>query len=209
MKRILHDIVAEKEKEVRRLKDNGLAALPKRSFSPGRDFKKAIGQGHGINLIAEIKFASPSAGRLRAYSDPLAVGRAYERAGAAALSLITDRTFFQGDSGWLPGLKKGVSLPVLRKDFILDKIQVQESFAHGADAILLIARILSSEQLRSLLMMTRELGMSGLTEVHDREDLEKAIDCGADIIGINNRNLDTFEVDLRTTLQLAPHVPKA
>ncbi|MFH1122091.1 MAG: indole-3-glycerol phosphate synthase TrpC [Pseudomonadota bacterium] len=209
MNRILHDIVAEKQKEVRRLKTNGLAAFPKRSFSAGRDFKKAIGEGGGINLIAEIKFASPSEGRICSPLDPLVVGRTYERAGAAALSLITDRTFFQGDLDTLPLVKRAVSLPVLRKDFILDEIQVQETFAYGADALLLIARILSRSQLGTLLTLTRELGMSALTEIHDPEDLEKAVDCGAEIIGINNRNLDTFEVDLQTTFQLAPLVPKA
>jgi len=108
----------------------------------------------------------------------------------------------------LPRLKGAISLPVLRKDFIIDEVQVKESFLYGADALLLIARILSVKKLLALLKMCRELGMAPLTEVHDRQDLDKALDCGAEIIGINNRDLDTFEVDLRTTFELAPLVPE-
>ena len=161
-----------------------------------------------IGLIAEIKFASPSAGVIREKMDPCAIGRIYEDAGAAAVSLLTDNRFFGGDLDELPRLKKAVSLPILRKDFIIDEIQVRESLLYGADAILLIARILSREQLKELLVLCKELGLAPLTEVHDPHDLEKAIDCGAEIIGINNRNLDTFEVDLQTTLDLAPRVPE-
>ena len=131
----------------------------------------------------------------------------YQEAGAAAISLLTDKRFFSGDLNDLPRLKGAVSLPILRKDFIIDEIQIRESFSKGADAVLLIARILSKEQLKKLLHTCQELGLAALTEVHDRHDLEKAIDCGAGIIGINNRNLDTLEVDLRTTLELAPLVP--
>ena len=108
----------------------------------------------------------------------------------------------------LPRLKEAVSLPILRKDFIIDEIQVRESFLYGADAILLIARILSKEELKELIALSKELGLTPLTEVHDRDDLEKAVDCGAEIIGINNRNLDTFEVSLQTTFDLAPLIPK-
>jgi indole-3-glycerol phosphate synthase len=123
------------------------------------------------------------------------------------LSLITDKRFFKGDQEQLPHLKKEISLPVLRKDFIIDEVQVKESFLYGADALLLIARILSVSKLRTLLKMCKELDMAPLTEVHDRRDLYKALDCGAEIIGINNRDLDTFKVDLHTTLELAPLVP--
>ena len=175
---------------------------------PPRDFKAAISKPDNIRLIAEIKFASPSAGVIRDRMDPCAIGRAYEDAGAAAISLLTDNRFFGGSLEELPRLKRAVSLPILRKDFIIDAIQVRESLLHGADAILLIARILSRERLKDLLALSKELTLTPLTEVHDLYDLEKAVDCGAEIIGINNRNLDTFEVNLRTTLDLAPRVPE-
>ena len=108
----------------------------------------------------------------------------------------------------LPRLKRAISLPILRKDFIIDEVQVREAFFYGADAILLIARILSPQQLKEFISMCRELGLTPLTEVHDKDDLEKALFCGADLIGINNRDLDSFKVDIRTTLELAPLVPK-
>jgi indole-3-glycerol phosphate synthase len=125
-----------------------------------------------------------------------------------ALSLVTDSRFFGGNLSDLPLLKKAVSLPILRKDFIIDEIQVRESYFYGADAVLLIARILSKNQLKELLVFCEELGLTPLTEIHDLDDLEKAYDCGAEVIGINNRNLDTFEVTLCTTLDLARLVPK-
>lgn len=136
------------------------------------------------------------------------IGRIYEQAGASAISFLTDRRFFNGDLKLLPLLKKAVALPLLRKDFILDEIQVRESERFGADAVLLIARILSESRLRSLLNLSQHSGMAALVEVHDSVDLEKAKACGAEIIGINNRNLDTFEVNLKTTLDLIPHIPQ-
>jgi len=174
---------------------------------PIRGFKRAISVPNKVGLIAEIKFASPSAGIIRENTDPLTIGQMFEEAGAAAISLLTDKRFFRGDLNHLPRLKKAVSLPILRKDFIIDEIQVRESFSCGADAILLIARILSRQQLKELLDACEELGLAALTEVHDRDDLKRALECGAEIIGINNRNLDTFEVDLNTSLKLAPLVP--
>jgi indole-3-glycerol phosphate synthase len=203
----LEAILAEKRKEVDRLKKRGLSTTRDNDIPPIRDFKAAISLLGRTGLIAEIKFASPSAGVIREKTDPLPIARIYEEAGAAAVSLLTDERFFGGELGQLPRLKRGISLPILRKDFIIDEVQVRESFLYGADAILLIARILSRQQLKELLIICRELGLTSLTEVHDRHDLEKAIDCGAEIIGVNNRNLDTFEVDLRTTLELAPLVP--
>ena len=125
-----------------------------------------------------------------------------------AISLLTDQKFFGGDLNQLPLLKKAVALPVLRKDFIIDEIQVKESFYWGADALLLIARILSQSKLRSMLKLSHQLGMASLVEVHDSDDLEKAQASGAEIIGINNRDLDTFKVKLRTTLDLIPHIPQ-
>ncbi|MCD4717996.1 MAG: indole-3-glycerol phosphate synthase TrpC [Desulfobacterales bacterium] len=204
----LAEILLEKRVEVERVKKRSLPGDRGNDIYPVRNFMGAISSPGKINLIAEIKFASPSAGDIRKKTDPVSIGRVYEKAGAAAVSLITDKRFFKGDQEQLPCLKGAISLPVLRKDFIIDEVQVKESFLYGADALLLIARILSVKKLRALLGMCRELGMTPLTEVHDRLDLNKALDCGAEIIGINNRDLDTFEVDLKTTLELAPLVPK-
>jgi indole-3-glycerol phosphate synthase len=201
----LAQILAEKRKEVARLKrwwiprnrDNDLGSI--------RDFKSAL--SGKTNLIAEIKFSSPSAGIIRDQEDPIAIARIYEKAGAASISLLTDTRFFGGYLRYLPRVKRATSLPIVRKDFLIDEIQVRESFQWGADAILLIARIVSREKLNTLLGMCQDFGMASLTEVHDRNDLDKALECGADIIGINNRDLDTFRVDLAVTLRLAPLVP--
>jgi indole-3-glycerol phosphate synthase len=203
----LAEILEEKKREVKRLK-KGRLALPEEHFSGSiRNFKRALASNDGIDLIAEIKFGSPSAGIIRETSDPLAIGRAYEKAGAAAISLLTDRTFFKGNLKNLPVLKQAVSLPILRKDFIVDEIQITESARFGADAVLLIARLLSVGQLKSLLDASREYGIEALTEIHDKMDLEKALKCDAQIIGINNRDLDTFEINTNTTLELAPLIP--
>lgn len=200
-------ILAEKEREVDRLKKEGISTGSGTESLSRCDFKGAISIPGRISLIAEIKFASPSAGIISKNRDPIQIGRMYETAGAAAISLITDKRFFSGDIQMLPHLKRATSLPILRKDFIIDAIQIRESFLHGADAVLLIARILTPKRLSELLALSRELEMTCLTEVHDRVDLEKAIACGADIIGINNRDLDTFKVDISTTFDLAPLVP--
>ena len=203
----LVDILAEKQREVARLKKSGIPVKGDNGLSR-TSFAGAISVPNRIGLIAEIKFASPSAGTIRKNGDPISIGRVYEGAGAAAVSLITDKRFFGGDLDQLPRLKKAISLPVLRKDFIIDVIQVRESLLFGADAILLIARILSHGQLKDLLAAAQEFGLDSLTEVHDRDDLEKAVECGAKIIGINNRNLNTFEVHIKTTIDLAPLVPE-
>jgi indole-3-glycerol phosphate synthase len=204
----LKEILDHKRNEVDDLRKRGLPERSDDDLPPPRDFKAAVATPGKIRLIAEIKFASPSAGVIHEKVDPCTIGRIYEDAGAGAISLLTDNRFFGGSLEELPRLKKAVSLPILRKDFIIDAIQVRESFLYGADAILLIARILSKGQLKELLTLSVESGLAPLTEVHDPHDLEKALDSGAEIIGINNRNLDTFEVDLQTTLDLAPRVPK-
>jgi len=207
MHHLLEQILKEKRNEVAKLK-KVLPLDEVHDLPPLRDFKAAISAPARINLIAEIKFASPSAGLIRPKTDPVSIGRIYEAAGSAAISLLTDKRFFQGDLAQLPRLKRAISLPVLRKDFIIDELQVREAFLYGADAILLIARILSRQQLKEFISMCRELGMASLTEVHDKDDLEKTIASGADIIGINNRDLDSFKVDIGTTFALAPLVPK-
>ncbi len=204
----LREILTHKMKEVEVLKRRGLPAPQDNEMPPIRDFKGAISVPGRIGLIAEIKFASPSGGAIHEKMDPCAIGRIYEDSGAAAVSLLTDQRFFSGNLDQLPRLKGIVSLPILRKDFILDEIQIKESLMYGADAVLLIARILSKGQLNELLAVCKEIRLASLIEIHDPPDLEKAIDCGAEIIGINNRNLETFEVDPRTTIQLAPCVPE-
>lgn len=204
----MKEIVAHKQIEVEALRKRGVPAVRDSDLPPVRDFKAAISMPDRIGVIAEIKFVSPSSGVIREKMDPCTIGRIYEGAGAVALSLLTDSRFFGGNLSDLPLLKKAVSLPILRKDFIIDEIQVRESYLYGADAVLLIARILSKNKLKELLVFCNELGLTPLTEIHDHEDLEKAYDCGAEVIGINNRNLDTFEVTLRTTLDLARLVPK-
>jgi indole-3-glycerol phosphate synthase len=202
----LTEILDHKKDEVARLKRTESFQWDKEPL-PLRDFKAAISKQPGIRLIAEIKFASPSAGLIRKKADPAYIGRIYEYAGAAAISLLTDQRFFQGDLGQLPRLKKAIALPVLRKDFIIDAIQVREASFFGADAVLLIARILSQQQLTEYIALCRELGMTPLTEVHSADDLEKAVAGGAEVIGINNRDLDSFKVDLNTTFELAPLIP--
>ena len=202
----LVEILAEKQNEVSRLK-RSMPLNRDRERQPLRDFTAAISIPQKISLIAEIKFASPSAGLIREKVDPISIGRIYQDAGAAAISLLTDQRFFQGDLDQLPRLKKAISLPILRKDFIIDAVQVREALFYGADAVLLIARILSQQQLAEYIDLCRELGMAPLTEVHSRSDLEKALACGAEVIGINNRDLDSFKVDINTTIKLAPLVP--
>ncbi len=204
----LKEILAHKRSEVENLRRRGLPAGGRRDFSSVRDFKTAISRPDRIGLIAEIKFTSPSAGVIRKRTDPSAIGRMYEDAGVSAISLVTDNRFFGGDLNDLPHLKEAVSVPILRKDFILDEIQVRESFLYGADAILLIARILPGEALKKLIAVSKAFGLTPLTEIHDRDDLEKAVDSGAELIGINNRDLDTFEISLQTTLDLAPLIPR-
>jgi indole-3-glycerol phosphate synthase len=203
----LKEILEIKKQEVARLKNVSLWGMDNELPSL-RDFKAAISIPGRINLIAEIKFASPSAGIIREETDPRSIGRIYENAGAAAISLLTDKEFFHGDLDNLPLLKKSVSVPILRKDFIIDEIQVRESYYYGADAILLIARILTMEQLKDLIDLCHEMKLTPLTEVHDMGDLEKAIKCGADVIGINNRDLDTFKINTNTTFSLAPMAPE-
>lgn len=169
-------------------------------------FKAALMQG-GISIIAEIKKASPSKGLIKSDFDPLRIAREYERSGAAAISVLTEEDFFQGSSEYLEQVKQAVRIPVLRKDFIFDPWQVWQSAYLGADAILLIAAVLSAEQMKSLRVLAGELNMDALVEVHDRDELESALVSGAQIIGINNRNLKTFEVDINMTGKLARAIP--
>ncbi|CAK0773730.1 Indole-3-glycerol phosphate synthase [Gammaproteobacteria bacterium] len=180
------------------------------SASPPRGFRSALEQRIGAGLpavIAEIKKASPSKGVLRTPFDPAAIAASYEAAGAACLSVLTDRDFFQGVDADLQIARGACRLPVLRKEFILDPYQVYEARALGADAILLIVACLENSALKALQGLAHALGMDVLVEVHDREELDRALDIGASLVGINNRDLRTFQVDLSVTLGLLKEIP--
>lgn len=164
--------------------------------------------GPKIRLIAEVKKASPSKGLLCKNFNPVLLGTCYERAGAAGISVLTEEEFFLGSLDYLKTVKeKTAKTPVLRKDFIVDPYQLVEARFYGADAVLLIVAALSCEALKCLITETAELGMDALVEVHDAEEVKIALDCGASIIGINNRNLQSFKVNLETTFQLLSSIP--
>lgn len=173
-----------------------------------RDFRGALTAAKPA-IIAEIKKASPSKGVLSASFDPVGIARQYVSGGAAALSVLTDGEFFQGSLADLEAARTAVSIPVLRKDFTLDEVHVIEAAAHGADAILLIAALLDGLEMRRLREAAERYRMAALVEVHDEAELEAAVASGAETIGVNNRNLHTFEVTLETSLRLAPKMPKS
>ncbi len=184
------------------------ASEPARSFlemlkSPPPPFVKG-----GISIIAEIKKASPSAGIIRPDFDPVHIAQVYEQNGAAALSILTDEHFFQGKLEFLDLIKKHVALPLLRKDFTLDAYHVFEARGAGADAVLLIVRVLEDAQLKDYSDLAHELGMAVLIEVHDEKEMERVKKNSPQLVGINNRNLDTFKVDLETTVQLSKKAPE-
>jgi indole-3-glycerol phosphate synthase len=171
-----------------------------------RDFRGALA-AQSLAVIAEVKKGSPSKGILAQDFDPVRIARAYQEGGAAALSVLTDETFFQGSLTDLESARAAVRVPVIRKDFTIDRLQILEAAAHGADAILLIAAILSEREIREFREAAARYWLSALVEVHNRRELDSAISAGADLIGVNNRNLSTFEVNLETSLELAQHMP--
>ena len=171
-----------------------------------RDFRGAL-RKPGIALIAEVKKSSPSAGVIAGELDPASIAREYEVGGASAISVLTESAYFGGDLADLTAVKDAVEIPVLRKDFIIDPYQIYEARVARADAILLIAELLDRGELTNYLRIARELGLVCLVESHSREELEKAIGSGAEIIGVNNRNLKTLEVDIDTSIQLIPLIP--
>jgi indole-3-glycerol phosphate synthase len=206
---VLDTIVAEKRIEVARLpvrtlaEDDLRAALAARDAR--RDFAAALRNprtGGKVSLIAEVKKASPSAGVIRADFDPVQIAREYEAAGADCLSVLTDEKFFQGSQDYLRQIRQAVKLPLLRKDFIIDERQIIESIEAGADAILLIVAILSDVELKRFHSLAIGAGLAALVEVHDEAELERALGAGAVLIGVNNRDLKTFKVDLVTTERL-------
>ncbi len=173
-----------------------------------RDFHAAIQRGSGpIRMIAEIKKSSPSKGLIRREFDPVSIASIYERKAVDAVSVITEEDFFHGELDFLPRIRRTVTVPLLRKDFVFDEYQIYEARANGADAILLIASILGSEQASEHLHLARELGMSVLFEVHATEELEKALKVNARIIGVNNRDLKTMSIDLGTSVRLRKEIP--
>jgi indole-3-glycerol phosphate synthase len=217
MSDILKKILSVKSKEIAAaraaspLAQVRVAAEQAQQAQPARDFVGSLRRKISADLpavIAEVKKASPSKGVLREDFRPAEIAAAYAKCGAACLSVLTDEQFFQGSTAYLQQARAACSLPVLRKDFIVDAYQVYEARAMGADAILLIAAALKLEQMQEFEALAHSLGMAVLVEVHDSDELELALRLTTPLIGINNRNLSTFDVSLQTTLDLLPHIPQ-
>jgi len=208
---LLAEILAHKREEVERAR----ARVPPEAMAqraaaaaPPRGFRKALLASPRPRVVAEIKRRSPSRGEIRADFEPVACARAYAAGGAAALSVLTDERFFGGHLSFLARVRGAVSLPLLRKDFLIDPYQVDEARAAGADAVLLIAAAVPPHTLAELHKRARERDLDALVEVHDEEELAAALACGADLVGINNRDLRSFRVDLATTGRLAAELPE-
>jgi indole-3-glycerol phosphate synthase len=210
MPSILDEIVETKWREVAAAR----AAVPEAELErrvadlpPVRDFVAAVGRAGPVNVIAEVKKASPSAGVIRADFDPVAIATTYARHGAAAVSVLTDAPYFQGRLEYLTAVRRAVGVPVLRKDFVLDRYQLLEARAAGADAALLIAECLPGDGLAALQREADAIGLHTLVELHEAEELPRVLDCGARVIGINNRDLRTFVTRLEHTLELLTRIP--
>jgi indole-3-glycerol phosphate synthase len=206
---ILDRIVTYKRQEIESARRTQPDATLERLLDqapPARDFRAAL-ETRDVAVIAEVKKASPSAGVIRADFDPVAIAGTYERHGAACISVLTDEPSFQGRLEYLQAIRRTVGVPVLRKDFLLDRYQLLQARTAGADAVLLIAEILPGETLPRLLKQAHELGMQALVELYDRDNLPRVLDSGARLIGINNRDLRTFTTRLEHTLELAAHLP--
>ncbi|WP_297455621.1 indole-3-glycerol phosphate synthase TrpC [Persephonella sp.] len=204
---ILDKIIQTKKEELLDYTPDYIEFLEKKVLERDkvRDFKGALTKNE-INIIAEIKKASPSKGVIREDFDPVKIAKIYEENGAAAISVLTDKTYFQGDIQYLKMVRRITSIPLLRKDFIIDKRQILEAYAYGADSFLLIARVLSEKEMEELIKYGREFGMEPLVEIHSLEEGAKSINAGATIIGINNRDLETFKVDINLSKKLAPEL---
>jgi len=207
---ILGKIITQKQQDIARAKSrvplSDLESLVP-AAPPVRDFPSALKSAEGMGLIAEVKKASPSVGVIREDFDPVEIAKAYEAGGASCLSVLTDEHFFQGHLSDLTQIRSQVSLPVLRKDFILDPYQILEARAAGADCILLIAECLDDATLKSLYHEAGKLGMSALVEIYEPENLDRVLALEPPMIGINNRNLRTFVTKLDHTLELCPQIP--
>jgi indole-3-glycerol phosphate synthase len=210
---ILEKIISVKRREIEESRSVvSFSELEKQcsSLPPTRDFVHALRsrvEKSEPAVIAEIKKASPSKGVIRKDFDPVAIGRSYEQSGAACLSVLTDREFFQGAPEYLTAVKAETTIPVIRKDFIIDPYQVYEARAMGADCILLIVAALDVAEMRELERVAQKMGLAVLVEVHSQEELEHALELDTPLIGINNRNLRTFETDIRTSLSVAKRIP--
>jgi indole-3-glycerol phosphate synthase len=204
---ILDTIVAHKKQEVNTLRARGMRE-PQNPVDPPRGFFKAVTSHDDVAIIAEAKKASPSKGVIREDFDPQKIALQYKEGGASAISVLTDERFFQGSLNYISLVRQSVDLPVLRKDFIIHELQIEEALKYGADAILLIAAILDTGQLRDYQNMASELGMDVLVEVHNEQELEQALAAESKLIGINNRNLQDFTVSLDTTFRLRKLIPE-
>lgn len=203
---ILDTIVARKREEVAALRKTGLKQLD-RDFDPPRGFYDALVGFPGVAIIAEAKKASPSKGVIQPDFDPVSIAKRYQAGGAQAMSVLTDVDFFQGSIEYIPMVRDVVDLPVIRKEFIIDPLQIREAILYGSDAILLIAAILDVSQMRDFRQMAEELGMDVLVEVHNEDELESALEAGSRLVGVNNRNLNDFTVDIDTTFRLQRQMP--
>lgn len=203
---ILGTILAKKREEIARLDGAALAGAAELA-PPARSLAAALRRPPGapVRVLAEIKRASPSAGAIRAGADPAAIARDYAAHGAAAVSVLTDREFFAGELGFLGQVRAAIDLPLLRKDFFIDAVQVAEARAAGADAILVIAAAV--DDIAGLIAAARGWGMDALVEVHDDRELDRALAAGATLVGVNHRDLATFAIDMDLTARLAPRLP--
>lgn len=207
---VLEKIVAKKWEEIdaaKRVRPESMLLEQMAAASPVRDFAAALKTSTGTRVIAEVKKASPSAGLIRADFDPVQIAQTYERHGAACISVLTDEHFFQGHLDYLVAVRKAVSIPVLRKDFILDRYQVLEARAAGADCILLIAECLDDCRMRDLYYYASELGMESLIEIYEPDNLDRVLKLEPALLGINNRNLRTFVTDLEHSIRLRRRIP--
>lgn len=207
---ILSKIVKAKKEEVEEaIRARPLRDLMKKADSapPTKDFVSPLKGNGGIRLIAEVKKASPSKGVIRKDFDPVAIAKGYEAAGASCISVLTDERFFQGSLDYLSAIRESVALPLLRKDFIVHPYQVFEARVAGADAVLLIAECLNRQELRGLYQLVNDLNMTALVELHEPSNLDNVLNTGTELIGVNNRNLENFEVDLSHTVRVRAKIP--
>src|SRR5262245_8351723 len=207
---ILTRIIEAKRKRLRAARMRVPEAIVRnmaKTTKPVASFQKALEAPQRVRIIAEVKKASPSKGVLKQDLDPAAQAVVYTEAGACAISVVTEQDFFQGDLGWISKIRHTSPLPILRKDFVYDPFQLYETRASGASAILFIVAMLEPRELKELIGLATEFGLDSLVEVHDETELGEALEAGASIIGVNNRNLKTFDVDLRTSERLAKLIP--